>query len=64
MAGVGNGHAVIVHEDFLEEAAFELNLKEHFQFLARRIVAALEGWTEIRQVRPVVFDSRLCLIRS
>lgn len=45
VAGVRGGDecAVTVSEDFLEEAAFELNLKGHFQFLARRIMLALKG---------------------
>lgn len=40
---VKDAPAVIVSEDFLEEAALELKLKGHFQFLATRTMAALEG---------------------
>lgn len=51
----GQGRArctAAVSEAFLEEAAFELNLKGHFQFLARGILVAVKGWRQTDMQGP------------
>lgn len=46
------GCTAAVSEAFLEEAAFDLNLKGHFQFLARGILVVVKGWRQTDMQGP------------